>query len=121
MKKLFALLFAAILLNACTSHLGKKLTKKSADDVKIENLASTCDCVEGLNILLEDALDYVGNKTEKQLKKDDVFNEKMDKMRDIGDFCSKEFDFHERKLDEIKDCDAIEDLETTMKKFQEKF
>ena len=45
MKKLFVLIITGLNLN-------------SAEDVKVENLKSTCDCVEGMNILIEDALDY---------------------------------------------------------------
>lgn len=113
MKKIFVLFIAGTVLAACGG--------KSAEDVKVENLKSACDCVEGINILLEDALDYAGEKSENELEKDEAFVKKMDKIDEIGKHCRKEHKVSERKLDEIKDCDAVKDLEATMKKFEEKF
>jgi len=50
MKKLFVLFLVSLLLNSCNSYLGKKLTKKSAEDVKVDDIKSDCDCAEGINI-----------------------------------------------------------------------
>ena len=114
-------MLAGILLNSCNSYLGKKLTKKSAEDVKVEDMKSACDCAEGINILLEDALDYVGNKSEDELDKDEAMMKKMDNIKEIGNFCSREFGFHERRLDEIEDCRAVKGLKKTVEKFEAKF
>lgn len=121
MKKLFVLMLAGLFLHSCNSYLGKRLTKKSAEDVKTEDMKSACDCAEGINILLEDALDYVGNKSEDELDEDEAMIEKMDHIKEIGNFCWREFGFHERRLDEIEDCRAVEELKKTVDKFEEKF
>ena len=116
MKKLFVLIITGSLITACGD---------SAEDVKVENLKSTCDCVEGMNILIEDALDYAGEKSEKDIEKDEEmskeFEKKMEKMEKIYEHCRKEHKFNERKLDEIKDCEGVEDLKANWKKFEEKF
>lgn len=121
MKKLFVLFLVSLLLNSCNSYLGKKLTKKSAEDVKVSDMKSACDCAEGINILLEDALDYLGNKSEDELDEDQAMMEKMDHIKEIGNFCSREFGFHERRLDEIEDCRAVKELKKTVEEFEAKF
>ena len=45
----------------------------------------------------------------------------MDNIKEIGNFCSREFGFHKRRLDEIEDCRAVEELKKTVEKFEEKF
>ena len=47
----------------------------------------------------------VFNKSEDELDEDQAMMEKMDHIKEIGNFCSREFGFHERRLDEIEDCE----------------
>ena len=57
MKKLFTLMLVGLLLNSCNSYLGKKLTKKSSEDIKVEKIKDECDCIEVLDIIANDYLD----------------------------------------------------------------
>ena len=51
MKKLFTLILAGLLLNSCNSYLGKKLRKKSVEDIKIEKIKDAGDCVEAFETI----------------------------------------------------------------------
>ena len=68
MKKIFLFIFLGLFLNSCNSYLGKKLSKKSADDIKVEKLKDECDCIEALDIIAADFLDVVGNNDKKSIR-----------------------------------------------------
>ena len=44
-------MLVGLLLNSCNSYLGKKLTKKSSEDIKVEKIKDECDCIEALILL----------------------------------------------------------------------
>ena len=67
-EKLFVLMLAGFFLSSCNSYLGKKLTKKSADDIKVEELKDECDCIEALDIIANDYLDLIGNHDRKSIR-----------------------------------------------------
>ena len=69
MKKLFTLMLVGLLLNSCNSYLGKKLTKKSSEDIKVEKIKDECDCIEALDIIANDYLDLVGDHDKESLRK----------------------------------------------------
>ena len=87
---------------------------KSADDLDVNDVESACDCVEYANIIAEDILDYVGDKSESEVENDEKFKAKIEKLGKLEDKCRD-------MKDDMKDCDEFEDLKTTMNKFEEKF
>ena len=69
MKKLFVLILTGLLLHSCNSYLGKKLSKKSAEDIKVEKIKDACDCIEALDIIAADYLDVVGKNDKESIDK----------------------------------------------------
>ena len=61
-------MLVGILLNSCNSYLGKKLTKKSSEDIKVEKIKDECDCIEALDIIANDYLDLVGDHDKKSIR-----------------------------------------------------
>ena len=108
MKKLFVLFIAGSVLAACGGE--------SAEDIKIEDLKTACDCVDAGNVIMTDILDAAGDKEENELEKDEAFMKKYEKM-DALETKYKEI----AKKSEMKECDGWKDFEGTMKKFEAKF
>ena len=89
---------------------------KRAEDIKEEGLKSDCDCVEGLDILLQDILSFIEDKSDKELGANkDLLQKKVNNFEKIGLYCGENYGFDALNLDKINDCGAVNDFKKTMK------
>mgnify|MGYP007128794895 CR=1 FL=1 len=123
-------MLAGFFLSSCNSYLGKKLTKKSADDIKVEELKDECDCIEALDIIANDYLDLVGNHDKKSIREmsdeDQEALEKkaepiMNKMGEVNDYCDEKFGIDYRQFDNGSECKLYDDLMEKVEIIEEKF
>ena len=124
-------MLAVLLLNSCNSYLGKKLKKKSAEDIKVEKINDKCDCIEALDIIANDFLDLVGNHDKKSIrelegtkeyesleKKSEVI---MEKRREVSNYCYEKFGINHRNFDSGSECKLYDDLNEKVEIIEEKF
>ena len=131
MKKLFLLVLAGILLNSCNSYLGKKLTKKSSEDIKIEKIKDECDCIDALDIIANDYLDLVGNHDKKSIRELEGTKEYeslqnkaeiiMDKRREVSYYCYERFEISHGNFDNGSECNLYDKLIEKVEIIEEKF
>ena len=70
MKRILSIALVTVLMMSCGS--------KTADDVNIDDIKSACDCVDALDIIANDILDYVGDKSENDMDGDKDFEAKYE-------------------------------------------
>jgi hypothetical protein len=118
MKKIFMFIFLGLFVNSCNSYLGKKLSKKSADDIDIEKIEDVCDCVESFEIISANLLDIYGEKTREDLNelsedKKERIKKKSDpiikKRNEVNQHCQK-FGITYKKLKIGQECSSYADL-----------
>ena len=90
------------------------------ENIKKENLKNACDCAEASVVMLKDINKLVENKSEGELMEHkNTLCKKVRKMEHIGLYCQKNFNFQGTRLDEIEDCEAVSDLNKTLKKTEQ--
>ncbi|MDC3309126.1 hypothetical protein OAV26_02750 [Crocinitomicaceae bacterium] len=118
MKKIFLFIFLGLFLNSCNSYLGKKLSKKSADDIKVEKLKDECDCIEALDIIAADFLDVVGDNDKKSIRA--MSDDKLEKLEkkvepiykkrdEVNEHCRK-FGITYKRFTNGQECSSYKDL-----------
>ncbi len=130
MKRIFVFVLASILISSCTSHIAEKLTKKSAEDIKVDKLKDECDCIEALDIIAVNYLDVVGNNdkesiramSDEEVKRLEKKAEPiMEKRREVSGHCQELFGISHRNFDNGSDCKSYDDLLENVMKIEEKF
>lgn len=118
MKNYFQLILAGLLLHSCNSYLGKKLRKKSVEDIKIEKIKDACDCVEAFETISANFLDLNGNKTREELnelsddkkenikKKEDPLYEKRNEVNEHY----RKFGITYKRFTNGQECSSYKDL-----------
>ena len=128
MKKIFLFIFLGLFLNSCNSYLGKKLSKKSADDIKVEKLKDECDCIEALDIIAADFLDVVGNNDKKSIRAmSDEKLEKLEKkvepiykkMDEVNEHCRK-FGITYKRFTNGQECSSYKDLKKNKEQLKQR-
>ena len=123
-------MLVGILLNSCNSYLGKKLSKKSSEDIKVEKIKDECDCIEALDIIANDYLDLVGDHDKESFEKmgdedKKAFEEKaepiMKKLGEVNDYCDEKFGIDNRDFDNGSKCKFYDDLFEKVEIIEEKF
>ena len=118
MKKTFLLIFLGLFLNSCNSYLGKKLSKKSAEDIDVEKIEDACDCVEAFETISANFLDVYGNKTREELEelsddKKEMLQKKVDplfeKRNEVNQHCRK-FGITYKRFTNGQACSSYKDL-----------
>ena len=130
MKKLFVLILTGLLLHSCNSYLGKKLSKKSAEDIKVEKIKDACDCIEALDIIAADYLDVVGKNDKESIdnmniKERQKFDKKeapiKAKREEVSSFCRKKFGISHSDFTRGSACKLYKDLKEKNDMIEEKF
>ena len=130
MKRIFVFVLASFLISSCTSHIAEKLTKKSAEDIKVDKLKDECDCIEALDIIAADYLDVVGNNDRESIgEMSDEAIERLqkkvdpivDKRRDVDEHCRELFRITHTNFDNGSDCKLYDDLNKKAKEIEDRF
>ena len=116
MKKIFLslLVLSSLALSSCSDK---------AEDLKVADIDSECGCVESMNIVMKEMIGLLDGKKLADMSDEDkkAMEEKANtlekKMEEIGEHCDKKFP--KSKLEDIKDCPAVEEFKKTMKKMNE--
>ena len=108
MKRILSIAVIAAFMTSCGA--------KTADDVNVDDIKTACDCIDAMDVIANDMLSYIGEKSEKEMKDDEALNSKFDKLREVEKKCRKDF-----KKEDAEKCDGYSDFEETMNKFAEKF
>ena len=128
MKKIFLFLFLGLFLNSCNSYLGKKLSKKSAEDIDVTKIEDACDCVEAFETISANFLDVYGNKTREELNelsddKKEKIKKKADplfeKRNEVNEHCRK-FGITYKRFTNGQTCPSYKDLSKNAEKLEEK-
>ena len=128
MKKIFLFLFLGLFLNSCNSYLGKKLSKKSAEDIDVTKIEDACDCVEAFETISANFLDVYGNKTREELNelsddKKGKIKKKVDplfeKRNEVNEHCRK-FGITYKRFTNGQTCPSYKDLSKNAEKLEEK-
>ncbi|MDC1244047.1 hypothetical protein N8Z79_01185 [Crocinitomicaceae bacterium] len=128
MKKIFLFLFLGLFLNSCNSYLGKKLSKKSAEDIDVTKIEDACDCVEAFETISANFLDVYGNKTREELNelnddKKEKIKKKVDplfeKRNEVNEHCRK-FGITYKRFTNGQTCPSYKDLSKNAEKLEEK-
>ena len=123
-------MLTGLLLYSCNSYLGKKLRKKSAEDIKVEKIKDACDCIEALDIIAADYLDVVGKNDKESInnmddKKRQKFDKKaapiMAKREEVSSFCRKKFGISHANFTRGSACKLYKDLKEKSEIIEEKF
>ncbi|MEY3085699.1 MAG: hypothetical protein RL037_1879 [Bacteroidota bacterium] len=112
MKKVFLslLVLSSLTLSSCSDK---------AEDLKVADIDSECGCVESMNIVMKEMIGLLDGKKPADMSEEDMkaMEEKAKplekKIKEIEDHCEKKFP--KLKLEDIKDCPAVEELKKTMK------
>ncbi len=129
MKKVILFVCLGFLINSCNSYLGKKLTKKSAEDIKVENLKDPCDCVDAFDVLADNYLDVLGNHDKASIKnmedgaqKDRLLEklEALDEIRRAFNAHCLQFGITQAEYSAGKDCSSYKDLDEKAKELEER-
>ncbi|MDG2152976.1 MAG: hypothetical protein P8K10_03480 [Crocinitomicaceae bacterium] len=127
MKKIFPLIFLGLFLNSCNSYLGKKLSKKSAEDIDVEKIEDACDCVEAFEIISANFLDIFGNKTREEMNelsddKKEMLQKKVDplfeKRDEVNQHCRK-FGISYKRFTNGQECSSYKGLSKNSNKLKE--
>ena len=127
MKKIFLLIFLGLFLNSCNSYLGKKLSKKSAEDIDVEQIEDACDCVEAFEIISANFLDIFGNKTREEMNelsddKKEMLQKKVDplfeKRDEVNQHCRK-FGISYKRFTNGQECSSYKGLSKNSNKLKE--
>ena len=111
-------MLTGLLLHSCNSYLGKKLRKKSAEDIKVEKIKDACDCVEAFETISANFLDVYGNKTREELN--ELSDDKMGKIKkkvdplfekrnEVNEHCRK-FGITYKRFTNGQECSSYRDL-----------
>ncbi len=128
MKKIFLFLFLGLFFNSCNSYLGKKLSKKSAEDIDVTKIEDACDCVEAFETISANFLDVYGNKTREELNelsddKKEKIKKKVDplfeKRNEVNEHCRK-FGITYKRFTNGQTCPSYKDLSKNAEKLEEK-
>ena len=128
MKKIFLFLFLGLFLKSCNSYLGKKLSKKSAEDIDVTKIEDACDCVEAFETISANFLDVYGNKTREELNelsddKKEKIKKKVDplfeKRNEVNEHCRK-FGITYKRFTNGQTCPSYKDLSKNAEKLEEK-
>lgn len=122
-KRLFTLLTILNFAFACSDKKSDEEIKQLAKRIEKENINSLCECIEGLDLLIQDYMIFIKDHSSNgELVSDEqlIFQKKVMKSELIGIYCREKFGFNIKKLDDIKNCNAVESFKKTMKEAKKK-
>ena len=122
-KKLFALLTILNFAVACSDKKSDEEIKQLAKGIEKENINNLCECVEAADILIQDYMIYINDhSSDGELLSDEqlIFQKKVMKSELIGIYCREKFGFNIDKLDDIRNCSAVESFKKTIKEAKKK-